>query len=139
MILCFQTDAAHLINLMINHDDIRGTIQGGTEWLDATDLLLDSRNVCLAGTGGAALFMWQAPGVYKGHIWLLRGARGVGGFAFGQTALAVMFGQHGAVRIVAAVPLQLPAARVYVRRLGFLSSGVSPNGLDELFELEKQS
>lgn len=135
--LCFQTTAASLIDLMINHADVRPTIEQGDHRLSSLELLTDHRNVCLAGTGGAALFVWVREGVYKGHILLLKHARGSQGFAFGKAALAVMFDRHGALTVEAAVPKALPAARTYVRRLGFLSKGDSPDGLEELFLLEK--
>lgn len=134
--LIFQTNAAHLLDLMINHPSVRPTIEAGIDRLSSENFLGDHRNVCLAGTGAAALFQYQAPGVYKGHILAIDGSRGALGLAFGRAALRTLHRSHGARLVVAAVPMQLPAARWYVRKLGFVSQGVDSSGLQELFDME---
>lgn len=125
-----------MLDLIINHPSVRPTMQEGSYRLESVELLTDHRNVCLAGAGGAALFIYTGPGCYTGHIMLLDSSRGKTGLAFGRAALAVLFERHKALTVLAAVPKVLPAARWYVRRLGFLSKGDSPDGLDELFTME---
>lgn len=134
--LCFQTHSASFADAIINHPDIRPTIERGAEPLSSAGILHDLDNVVLAGLGGLAVFTPVGQGVFKGHIMLLRGSRGVHGLAFGHKALQTMFEAHKASKVTAAVPLELSAARWYVRRLGFTSFGVAEDGLQELFELE---
>jgi hypothetical protein len=132
--LIFRTTAAHFLDLVINHPSVRPTIQRGQERLSSMSVLEDHRNVCLGGEGGAALFLWRGNRSYEGHIMLLDGSRGAAGLAFGRAALGVMFGQYGALRVRAPVPRCLPAAVMYVRRLGFVSQGRDSE--QEFYEME---
>lgn len=137
MILCFRTSNSHLIDTFINHPDVRATIEAGNHKLDSLDVLSDWRNVTLCGEGGGAVFLAQPEdNVYEGHIFLLTGHRGARGLAFGKAALAAVFGLYEASRVVANVPWRLPAARMYVRKLGFSSVGDDGRG-HEQFVMEK--
>lgn len=139
MMLCFRTSSAHLVNVFINHPDIRPTIEKGEHELNSLELLTDHRNIVLCGEGGGAVFLAQPEdNVYEGHIFLLKGQRGAVGLAFGKAALAAMFGLYEASTIVAKVPMRLPAARMYVRKLGFSSTGEDGRG-HETFRLEKSN
>lgn len=138
-LLCFRTSNSHLVDTFINHPDVRATIEAGEHKLDSLDVLADHRNVALCGEGGGAVFLaMQEEGVYQGHIFLLKGHRGARGIAFGHAALNAMFTLYEASRVVANVPWQLSAARMYVRKLGFSSVGDDGRG-HEMFVMEKSN
>lgn len=134
-ILIFRTSSEKLLDVFINHPTIRPTVSAEAGPLSSRDVVSDRRNICLCGTGGGAAFRFVEPGVYEGHIFLMPDHRGAEGLRFGKAALTAMFGLYEASRIVAAVPNALPAARCYVRRLGFISQGVGDTL--EHFALEK--
>ena len=134
--LCFQTTAATLVDLIINHPDVRPTVERGDHKLSSLELLTDHRNICYAGEGGCALFIWKGEGTYEGHVFLLPGSRGASGLAFGKCALEALFARENVRRVISDVPLELPAARMYVRRLGFYSKGRHPELPVEMFVLE---
>jgi len=83
--------------------------------------------------------MWEAPGDYTGHIMLLRSTRGSQGLAFGKAALALLFDRYDALIVRAVISKALPAAAMYVRRLGFLSKGDSLSGSEQVFHMEKSN
>lgn len=134
--LVYRTTTASFVDLIINHPEVRPTAQGGTERLSSLSVLSDYRNLCYAGEGGVALFIYKAPGIYEGHIFLVPGCRGACGLAFGKAALEALFADGGVHTVVAEVPWELPAARWYVRRLGFVSLGRQPEQPVELFKME---
>lgn len=138
-ILCFRTTSSHLVDMFINHPDVRATIEAGDHKLESLEVLTDWRNVVLCGEGGGAVFLaTPEAGVYDGHIFLLKGHRGARGLAFGKAALGAMFGLYEASKIVANVPWRLSAARMYVRKLGFSSVGDDGRG-HEQFVMEKSN
>lgn len=132
----FHTRSAKLLDAIINHPSIRPTAQLGEERLHSGDLLEDESNHCYATDGGAALFISQGRGVYEGHIFCLEGSRGSAALALGRGALKAMFARPGTLKIVAAVPMQLPAARLLCRHLGFASLGPDADAVNELFTME---
>lgn len=132
--ILFRTTADRFLDLVINHPSVRPTIEQGQHRLSSLDLLSDYRNVCLAGEGGALLFVWQTPGVYQAHVMLIDTARGAAGIELGKAATAAMFDIYGAARLLASAPLDLPAVGWYARRLGFVSKGRDSE--QEFFEME---
>lgn len=134
--LIFRTTADRLLDLIINHPEVRPTVERGDHRLSSFDLLSDYRNVCYAGEGGAALFVYKGAGHFEGHVFLLPGARGAVGLAFGREALRALFASGSVHKVTAAVPWELPAARMYVRRLGFVSKGRCTEQPVELFIME---
>jgi hypothetical protein len=80
------------------------------------------------------MFEWLQPCVYEGHIGILPDQRGSWGLRLGTAALNLLFGTLEAKMVVARIPVKLPAARMFVRRLGFRSNGVDSGGDHELFE-----
>lgn len=135
-VLCFQTSAAYLLDVVINHPEVRPTVERGTHRLASLGLLSDAANVCFAGEGGAALFIHKGGGTYEGHVFLVPASRGATGLAFGKAALERLFARDGVRKVVADVPWELPAARAYVRRLGFYSRGRHPELPAEMFVME---
>lgn len=136
MMLIFRTFSVKLIDAFVNHPDIRATMDNGDHALHSDKAVLNTDNVILAGEGGAAVFLYQEPGVYDGHICLMKDHRGQKGLAFGRAAVNAMFTDHRAVKLVASIRTVLPAARMYVRKLGFSSLGEDGAG-HELFVMEK--
>lgn len=134
--IVFRTHAPELVDLYINHPSVRPTMQQGTERLSSEDIVNNRANIVLASEIGCVLFIGEASGVYAGHIAAIEDQRGVLALALGKAALTALFGIYEALTCRAAVPLQLPAARWLVRRLGFTSLGVDPDGMDELFVME---
>lgn len=138
--LCFRTRNTFLVDLMINHPSVRSTFHGDGDYpLVSAKVLSDDRNVCLAGEGGLALFVWQGPARYEGHIAQVNGHRGGKALAFGRAALSALPTHTEVATVTALVPCPLRGARWYVRRLGFISKGLEScsNGiLAERFEME---
>lgn len=137
--LIFRTTAQHFVDLIINHPDVRPTVQKGCDRLSSVDVLSDYRNICYGGEGGVAIFIWKGEGVYEGHVFLVPGCRGACGLAFGKAALRALFASGACCKVVAEVPWELPAARWYVRRLGFVSRGRDTEQPVELFQMEAYS
>ena len=122
------------VNTVINHPSVRPTAERGTHTLDSAEQLSIAANYCLAFAGGVAFFVAQGGGVYCGHIYILEGSRGRDGLLFGRLALQSLSEQRGARKLVASVPVWLPAARTYCRRLGLQSSGLDL--FEEHFNME---
>lgn len=120
------------INLLINEPTIRPTV-GGNGYLDATSLLEDQRNICLADEGGGAIFVWSGPGVYHGHSFFL--ARGREAIDLGQRMLGYMSDE--ANLIWGLTPRRLRHVRWFNRQIGMKSLGLmdTPDGQCELFEM----
>lgn len=127
--------SSQLVDSIVNHPTVRGTAQRGTYRLTSA-VLLESGAVAYADYHGAlALFVpMEAALVYQGHVFAVEGSRGAAALLLGRQALHRLFTDHRAIKLVAAVPLQLPAARYYCRRLGLKLVG--RDLLEEQFELE---
>lgn len=119
-----------LVDLIINHPSVRPTA-------DCCEGVLRSRELFERGAVayaeeegfGCALFVPIGGDVWQGHIFIVEGGRGAAGLALGREALNCLFRGRLARKVVAAVPLALPAARFYCRRLG-----LKPVGRDDLVE-----
>ena len=136
--LCWRTTADKFVDYVINHPEVRPTAQPGTTTrLTSLEVLTDHRNRCYGGNAGVVLFIGLQDDVYDGHVFLLPEGRGAGGLAFGKSALRALFADVPVRNVVCRVPWELPAARWYVRRLGFVSQGRRPEQSVELFEMEK--
>ena len=84
-----------------------------------------------------ALFEHVQRGSYEGHVFCLPGHRGAAALAFGRAAVSWLFETVCAERLAAHVPMWLPAARIYCRRLGLRSAG--RDLFQEYFEVEAVS
>jgi hypothetical protein len=131
------TPSPAFVDLIINHPDVRPTVQQGTDELDSEDIVTNPDNFIQAYEGGVAVFVGLGEGVFEGHIFALPASRGAEALRFGKLALQALFTKRRACRLVAQVPLQLPAARVYCRRLGLKSE--SRDLFYEFFSTEKAS
>lgn len=132
----FETRAISLISAIVNHPTIRPTIEQGDHRVDVTDFVMNTDNVVYACEHGVALFKGVEPGVFEGHVAFLPAGRGAIALREGKDALDRLFADHGAQRVSAAVPLQLPGARYLCRRLGFVSLGADSGGKVEHFVME---
>lgn len=119
----FRTFSRSLVDAVINHPDVRPTMEAGIHILRSVDVLSDTRNVVYACEHGVAVCIWERSGVYKVHIGLLKGGRGKVGLAFAKECVDDLFKRFGASVLHTAIPLQLRAARLFCRLLGFRSTG----------------
>lgn len=133
-----QTDN-RLSDIILNHPDVRPTVEQGDNAISVQNVMLDPRNVVMASDTTLAVFVNKAEGVYEGHIACLPAGRGSKGFADAKEALDRLFREFGAQAVHAAVPLRLREARILVRRLGFASRGISQEKPVEEFIMEAES
>jgi hypothetical protein len=122
------------VDAIINHPGCRATIQQGRYRLESAGVLSNPENVVLAYDQGVAIFEGLGRGVYQGHICTLPTSRGREALAFGRLAVTKLFHEHRAAVLTARVPMQLPAARFYCRRLGLKPEG--RDLFDEIFTME---
>ena len=117
------TPSPFFFDAVINHSSVRPTTQRGSERLSSEDVLEDPANLAVAFEGGVALFRKVGVQAYDGHIFVLDGSRGSEALQFGKAALARLATRPDAIYLHTGVPLALPAARTYCRRLGLKSEG----------------
>lgn len=132
----FRTFSDDLVDAIINHPSIRGTMQEGEYRLRSAHVVHNPLNVILCNGAGCALFVKTGPRAYMGHVAVLAGHRGAQAVTFGRAALAQLFTNYDALTCLADVPLQLRAARYFVRKLGFRSLG--PVSIYERFVMETE-
>lgn len=123
-----------ILEAIINDPSVRPTAQGGDYYLTSVELLNKAENLCYTGNGGAVLFVAIGQGVYQGHIFCVEGSRGAQALLLARHALQVLFDVHRAVKLVADVPMALPAARLLCRRAGM--AALRRDNIVEHFELE---
>lgn len=112
------TPSPKFFNLVINHPEVRPTVQQGSHRLYSDAVLANPTTFAVGGLHGVALFQ-QYPDAWDAHIFVLPSGRGATGVAFGLAALEQLArhtGGRGSVHT--GVPVQLPQARIYCRRLG---------------------
>jgi hypothetical protein len=110
--------SARFVDMIINHPQVRATVQQGAERLFSEAVVESPINLCVAFEQGVAVFRYIAHRTYDGHIFALEGSRGAVALQFGRLALAKLSERCDADHLYTAVPLALPAARAYCRRLG---------------------
>ena len=125
-----------LVNALINHPDIRPTMERGEHRIDSTEVVENLNNVVFASEHGVIVFLYKGEGVYEGHIGLLAACRGKQGLKLAGEALDRLFGQYNARKVTSAIPNALPQAKMFVRRLGFTSEGVAEDKPVENFVME---
>lgn len=126
-------------DIILNHPDVRPTVEQGDGYATARDILADTSNVVYAHEWGIVVFIHKGSGVYEGHIAFMPQGRGAAAIKACQSALDRLFRDHKAQAVTAAVPLQLRAARFLVRRLGFASRGIREDKPVEEFIMEAAS
>lgn len=132
---CFQASAP-LADAILNHPSVRPTAEQGDHRITVRALYEQGAVGYANDAGALVLFVPMEGGVWHGHVFAVAGSRGAGALALGRQALNRLFTDLRGRKLVSAVPLQLPAARVYCRRLGLRS--VRRDDLREHFELEKE-
>jgi hypothetical protein len=121
--MIYRATGPALVNAIINHPDIRGDFEQGEGRIDSEEVVSNPDNIVLAFETGVAVFIGKGRGVYEGHIAILKAGRGKAGLAHCKEALDTLFSRYKAKVVVASVPLQLRAARLLCRLLGFVSGG----------------
>lgn len=104
--------------------------------LTGADWLSEPKNVPVVFEDeGVILFDYLEDGIYEAH--LLLKARGRQAKSQGEQALKVIFEEKNACFVYGITPDDIPAAKLYVRRLGFKSLGPlsHPEGPCEKFIL----
>lgn len=124
------------VDLVVNHESVRATIDRGDHKLASADIVRNPDNAVYGFDGGVALFVQRVPDVYVGHIAVLSGSRGSEALRFGRAALHRLFTERRASKLVAHVPIQLSPARYYCRRLGLKSE--SRDLFEETFTMERE-
>lgn len=122
----FKTRSYTLVNAVLNHPDVRPTIEAGIQYLDSRAIISDPENVVYAGEEGVALFTVIQPGLYRGHIGLLPQYRGATGLKAARDVLDDLFKHRVVTAVVAAVPLRLRQARLFCKMLGFETKTLDP-------------
>jgi hypothetical protein len=120
----FKTRSYILANAIVNHPDIRPTLESGSQYLDSRELISDPDNLVYAGEEGIVIFTFLRPGLFRGHIGLLAHARGKAGLAAASAVLDDMATRFESFAVVAGVPLQLRAARWFCKMLGFVTKTI---------------
>lgn len=130
-----MTPSVKLAESILNHPSVRPFVLAGHRGKIDAEQLVQLPNVAVANTeGGLVLFAPLGAGVYDGHIFCVAGSRGAAALRLGKVALQRIFADHRASKVVASVPLALPAARYLCRRLGLVA--VSQDLFNEYFEVE---
>ena len=132
------TPSITFANAVLNHPAVRPTAECGVYRINAEAVLLTPGTVAVAFNFGLAVFVKHPNEEYDGHIFILPEGRGALAIRFGKLALAALASSvAGNPRLHTGVPLVLPAARWYCKRLG-----LKPVGRDlfnEYFTTEIQS
>ena len=117
------TPSHKFVDMVINHPAVRPTVQRGTERLSSEAVLNRPGTLAVGGACGVALFQ-RYNDTWDAHIFVLPSGRGAAAVAFGKRALerlAIHTGGSG--NIHTGVPIVLPQARFYCRRLGLKPEG----------------
>lgn len=117
------TPTLDFVNLVINDPAVRPGVQRGTERLDCRAVYEDPSNQLIGFIGGVALFKHLGAAAFEGHVFVLPSYRGSEALAFGKAAVTWLFTGPMALRLSVPVPMVLPAARYYCRKLGLKSAG----------------
>lgn len=133
----FPTNDPRLFDAFVNHPEIRGTIEQGEERISTEERLSQPDAHGYACPVGVCLFFDEGDGVYALHGGFLKKGRGGKALAYTKSAVDDVFGQKQVRKVVARVPYQLPAARLFCRMLGFKSTGLDSEGTVEEFVMEK--
>lgn len=130
----FRSHSHKLVDAILNHPDVRPTINKGDERISCRRHIDDPRNIFLVNSYGFAFFKYLDEGFYDLHTGFIATGRGATAFNSLRSALESVFTDHGGQKIAAAIPLQLRPARIMCRMLGFSSVGRDPQ--QEFFALE---
>lgn len=137
--MAFRTYSSELVDAIVNHPSVRPTIEMDSYRINSAPLVNDPHNVFVAGNGLVAMFIGQGAGAYLGHFAAIDCRRGRTALRFGQAALSILFEDCGGLLCRAQVPLQLPQAVWFVKRLGFTSLGADSAAGFESFIKEAPS
>jgi hypothetical protein len=127
-----------LPDIVLNHPDVRPTVEKGAGYISIADHIRDPRNVVFAWPYGFVLFIYKAEGEYEGHVAFLPHGRGATALAAVRSAIDRLFADHGCRVIRAAVPQVLPQVGFLVRRLGFAFEGADPEKPVDHFVMEAE-
>ncbi len=122
-----RTYDPEILNKIINDAAILPYVRAANEeYLDATEIISDHKNVCLMGPYGGFFCIYIGDGVYEGHTHFLPEGRGREAVAIGKEAIRFMFDVVGAKKIIGYTPLNNRPARMFNRFIGMKVIGVFP-------------
>ena len=128
-----------LANLIVNHPDVRPTMEKGEHFLDSTEIVSNPENVVFADEHTVIIFIGKGEGRFGIHLASMPEGRGAAVLKALRSALDRLFRDHGAVAVEAAIPLQLREVGFLARRLGFRSLGIAEDKPVEMFIMEAES
>lgn len=112
--------SAHGLNIIVNHPGVRPWVGApGTDRIDLSAVVADSRNVLLMADGGAFFLTMQEPGIYEVHSQFLPEHRGENVIAAAHDASRYMFTRTDCVEIRTKVPEGNIAAGALAKRMGW--------------------
>lgn len=122
-----RTHDPEILNKIINDAAVLPYVRvANEEYLDVTEILSDSRNICLLSEYGGFFCVYLGDGIYEGHTQFLPEGRGRRAIAVGKEAIEFMFNIIGAKKIIGYTPLDNRAARMFNRLIGMKVIGVFP-------------
>lgn len=105
-------------NAIVNHPDVLPYVAPGLPYVDARHYIHAPKNVCMLDDYGAALFVYEGPGVYTGHYLYTRRKKGKAAKDFSHSALSLMFDVIHADSVLGQVAETNLACRIMSRALG---------------------
>jgi hypothetical protein len=109
------------VNAVANHPAVIHSIDLGRnlDYLDASDVVLDERNVCLFEEHGGFVCVQEEGNSFDVHTLFVPEGRGPRVAALARTAARILFCDYGAVRLTTFVPEGNRQAYILAKRVGF--------------------
>jgi hypothetical protein len=121
--------SAERINEVCNHPAVRRYVANGTEPLDLTRQVADTRNILLMGEHGGMMFLHVLDGVYECHTQVLPEGRGQWTRQLTEACMRTMFTRTDAYEIVTRVPTPHVAAKAATVAQGMTYEFTRENGV----------
>lgn len=123
-------------DLILNHPEVRPTMEYGDHHITCAPMLANPQNVLLADESLLLMFLYKGNGVYGAHVAMLPERRGKHGIQDTKDALDRLFREFGAKRVEVTLPVALRRVRFFARTVGFAPVGIWNGGVFETLVLE---
>lgn len=117
------------VNDVLNHRDVRPWIANGTEIIDISAQIADSRNVFLFGEHGGVGFLHAQDGVYEAHTSVMPAGRGEWTRDMTESCVRFMFTRTDAYEITTRIPKGHIAAKAAAEAQGMRFEFTRENGV----------
>jgi hypothetical protein len=117
------------VNAILNHPAVRPWVANGSEPLDVTAQIANTRNVFLFGEHGGVGFLQSQPGVYEAHTQVLPEGRGEWTREMTEAAVGFMFTCTDAYEITTRIPAGHIAAKAAAEAQGMRFEFTRENGV----------